>query len=144
MTNRNGQHRCRGTKKDGGPCPNPARPGRAYCFSHDPDPALSRRRADGQRRGGVSRSKREPTLPADTPDAPLRTVADVVAAVEATYNAVRTGRLGARVGNCLAVLCQVQLKAIEGGDLERRVSELEANAHQGGGGGRLNGRATRW
>jgi hypothetical protein len=133
-----GQRFCRGKKKNGDPCPNAARPGRDYCFSHDP--ALSRRRAEGQRRGGVSRSKREPTLPADTPDAPLRTVADVIAAVEATYNAVRTGRLGARVGNCLAVLCQVQLKAIEGGDLERRLAALEAASHAGGN-GRPVGRA---
>jgi hypothetical protein len=135
-----GQRRCRGKKKNGDPCPNAARPGRDYCFSHDPDPVFSRRRAEGQRRGGVSRSRREPTLPADTPDSPLRTVADVVAAVETTFNAVRTGRLGARVGNCLAVLCQVQLKAIEGGDLERRLAALEAGAHAAGN-GRPNGRA---
>ena len=38
----------------------------------------------------------------------------------------RTGRLDARVGNCLGVLAGVILRALEGGELERRLGELEA------------------
>jgi hypothetical protein len=53
-------------------------------------------------------------------------VADVTAALAEAYNGVRTGRLDARVGNCLGVLAGVLLKAIEGGELEQRVTELEA------------------
>jgi hypothetical protein len=64
-------------------------------------------------------------LPSDTPDLPLRTVADVIAALGETMNQVRTGRIDARVGNCLGVLAGVLLKAIEGGDLERRIAALE-------------------
>ncbi|MBI1915630.1 MAG: hypothetical protein HYS12_12995 [Planctomycetes bacterium] len=64
-------------------------------------------------------------LPEDTPDLPLKTVGDIIEAVEATFNMVRRGQLDARIGNCLAVLCQVQLKAIEGSDLEQRIAALE-------------------
>jgi hypothetical protein len=55
----------------------------------------------------------------------LKTVKDVVTALATTFNAVRTGRLDARVGNCLGVLAGVLLKAIEGGDLEQRIAALE-------------------
>jgi hypothetical protein len=76
----------------------------------------------------VSRSngQRTATLPPDTPDLPLRTVADVVAALALTMNQVRTGRLGVNVGNCLGVLAGVLLKAIEGSDFEERLAAVEA------------------
>src|SRR5689334_15400415 len=113
----NGRKRCRHKKRDGTPCPNPPRAGGRYCWVHDPE--LAESRAEGRRRGGVNRSKRAATLPPDTPDLPLRSVADILAAVEVTFNQVRRGQLDARVGNCLGVLAQVQLKALEGSEVER-------------------------
>ena len=115
---------CMGRKRDGSPCPNHARPGKEVCWVHDP--ALAARRAEGRRRGGLNRSKPAATLPPDTPDLPLKTVADVVALLGQSINQVRTGRLDARVGNCLGVLAGVLLRAIEGGELEQRIGALEA------------------
>jgi hypothetical protein len=125
------QNRCRHKKQDGTPCPNPARAGKAACWVHDPE--LASARAEGRRRGGVNRSKPAATLAEDTADLPLRTVADVAAALAVTRNQVRTGKVAVQVGNCLGVLAGVLLKALEGGDLERRIAALEAQRQQGNG-----------
>ena len=119
------RNKCRSKKRDGSPCPNRPRPGKPTCFVHDPE--LAERRAEGRRRGGVNRSKPSATLPPETPDLPLKTVADVAAALAVTMNQVRTGRLAVNVGNCLGVLAGVLLKALEGGDVEQRLAALEAN-----------------
>jgi len=115
--------RCKAKRRDGKPCSCQARPGKRWCIAHDPATAAAR--AAGQRKGGAVRTLqlRPPTLPPDTPDLVLRTVADVVAALGATVNQVRTGRLGVQVGNCLGQLLQVLLKAIEGGEVERLLTE---------------------
>jgi hypothetical protein len=124
--------KCNHTKPDGTRCRANALPGKTRCTFHDPD--LADQRAQGRRQGGVNRSKPAATLPPDTPDLSLKSVEDVVKALATTFNAVRTGRLDARVGNCLGVLAGVLLKAIEGSDLEQRLAALEA---------RHNGRAHR-
>jgi hypothetical protein len=56
----------------------------------------------------------------------LKSVADVVVALEVTFNAVRVGKLDARVGNCLGVLAGIQLKALGLSDHEERLAALEA------------------
>src|SRR4051812_41625149 len=116
--------RCKARKRDGSPCRMLPRPS-GYCFAHDP--SLAEARAEGKRRGGrVSGNRSSRVLPADTPDIPLRTMDDILVANELTYNQVRRGQIDARTGNCLAVLCQVQRRVIEGGDLARRIADLEA------------------
>ncbi len=116
-------HRCRRVKPDGSRCQARPRPGRRYCVFHDPE--LAEQRAEGRKRGGVNRSLPAATLPPDTPDLPLKSVADVAAALAATINQIRTGKLAVNVGNCLGVLAGVLLKAIEGSELEQRIAALE-------------------
>ena|SRR5437868_4542712 len=116
--------RCSHTKADGTRCRAPALPGKAKCVFHDPSTAADR--AEGRRRGGVTRSRPAATLPPETPDLPLRTVADVVRLVGETINHVRAGRLAANVGNCLFVGAGMLLKALEVGQLEERVAALES------------------
>jgi hypothetical protein len=128
MRTRTRENRCGHAKPDGSCCRARPRPGKRYCTFHDPE--LAERRAEGRRRGGLHRNPRAAVLPSDAPDLPLRTVADILAAVEATFNQVRRGQLDARIGNCLGVLAQVQLKATEGSELERRVAVLEAKQPQ--------------
>lgn len=118
--------KCRCKKRDGSPCPNRARTGKATCWIHDPD--LAQQRAEGRRRGGLNRLRPATTLPDDTPVAPLATVQDVAALLAATINQVRTGKVAVQVGNCVGVLAGVLIKAIEGGDLERRLVALEQGA----------------
>lgn len=117
---------CQHKKRDCTRCRANALPGKTRCLFHDPDRAGQR--AAGRRRGGISRSRPAATLPADTPDLQLKSVADVVVALGLTINQVRSGRLAVNVGNCLGVLAGVLLKAIEGSDLEQRLAALEANA----------------
>jgi hypothetical protein len=121
--------RCSFVKADGGRCKAVPRPGATWCTFHDP--ALAPERAEGRRRGGVARTRTAVTLPADTPDLPLRTVGDIVRALGLTFNHVRTGRLDARVGNCLGVLAGVLLRAIQGDELEQRLAALEARHGRG-------------
>src|SRR5262245_28760416 len=118
---------CNGKKKDGRPCPVPARPS-GYCWVHDPE--LARQRAGERRRGGVNPSRPAATLPPGTPDLPLKSVEDVVAALGQTINQVRTGKIAVNVANCSGVLAGVLLKAIEGGDLEQRIAALEGRQDQ--------------
>lgn len=116
--------RCKGKKKDGTPCQASAHPGKRYCCFHNPD--LAEQRAEGRRKGGINRREPTTTLPPDTPDLPLKSVADVVAALAQTINQVRTGRIDARVGNCLFVGAGVLLKAIQESDIEARLAALES------------------
>jgi hypothetical protein len=50
----------------------------------------------------------------------------VVGLVEATVNDVRCGRVDARVAKAVGVLANVAIKAIQQGELERRLEALEA------------------
>ena len=115
--------RCKAKKKDGSSCPVPARPS-GYCWVHDP--GLAGQRARGRRQGGQNRSKGAAVLPGETPDAPLGSVTDVTGFLAQTINLVRTGQLDPKVANCCGYLVSVLLKAIEGGEMERRFAALEA------------------
>src|SRR5262245_60717668 len=116
---------CNHKKRDGARCRASALPESGKCLFHDP--ARAEQRAAGRRRGGVNRPRPAATLSPAAPALPLKSVADVVAALGQTINQVRTGRLAVNVGNCLGVLAGVLLKAIEGGDLEQRLVALEAD-----------------
>jgi hypothetical protein len=116
--------KCTKTKKNGKPCPNLARHGKAVCWVHDPD--LAAQRAAGRKRGGIVRSAKTAVLPLSTPDAPLSTVGDVVKLLADSINQVRTGKIGVNVANAIGVLTGVLLRALEGGEIERRLAELEA------------------
>lgn len=99
--------------------------GAQFCFFHDPGTREAHH--DATVKGGKERSLPAATLPPDAPDIPLRTTDDVRRALEEAYNGVRTGRFAVNVGNCLAVISQALIKAIESSDLERRLATLEAN-----------------
>jgi hypothetical protein len=116
---------CKGVNKDGKPCRATVRSGGDFCLFHAPNLDLAAKRAEGRRSGGKSRSRKAVVLSADTPDLPLRSVADVIDLLGQTINQVRTGQLDARIGNCLGVLAGTLLRAIEGGELEKRMEEVE-------------------
>src|SRR5262245_8359912 len=113
---------CTHKKPDGSRCQAPAVRGSSRCCFHDPK--LARRTAAGRRKGGEIRGGaiKAATLPVDAPPLPLTSVKDVTAALAEAYNLVRTGRLAVNVGNCLAVIGQGLLKALEKSDLEYRLA----------------------
>lgn len=117
--------RCTHVKPDGTRCRAKTVRGADRCCFHDP--AAAARTAEGRRRGGEKRAGalKPATLSADSPDLPLATVPDVVALLADTINRVRSGRLGVPVGNCIGQLAGTLLKAIEHGDMERRMADVE-------------------
>src|SRR5262245_19018245 len=108
-------------KKDGSPCPVEARPS-GYCWAHDP--GLAEARAAGRRQGGRTRSTPAAVLPADAPDLPVRTVADVVALLGTTINETRRGELDPKVANAVGYLTSVLLRALQDSDLAAQLDEL--------------------
>jgi hypothetical protein len=113
---------CKQTKEDGTPCQTNAMAGSDYCFFHDPAKADEREAA---RRAGGSVGKTA-VLPSDTPDVPLSSVADVIALLGRTVNQVRRGQIDPKVANAIGYLTGTLLRALEQGDIEKRVAELEA------------------
>jgi hypothetical protein len=113
--------RCKAKKKDGRPGPVKARP-YGYCWVHDPE--LARERAGGRRQGGKSRSRPAATLPADTPDTPVGSVADVVVLLAESSNQTRKGGLDPKVANAVGYLASVLLRALRDADLDGQLAEL--------------------
>lgn len=115
--------RCEAKRCDGEQCKAEARPGSTYCIFHDP--AVAEKRREAKSRGGKASRKPPACLPPETPPLPLASVSDVIAGVGRTINDVLTGRLDTKIANAAGVLFGVLLRAIEGGDMEREVAELQ-------------------
>ena len=101
-----------------------ARPmcGRDLCCFHSPDMVETCREA--RRRGGKV-NRKPTTLPPTTPDAPLTSAPDVAAFLASTTNRTTRGEIDCRVANAVSCLPGQLLRALEGGDLERRLERLE-------------------
>jgi hypothetical protein len=119
-----GERRCQQTKADGTPCQARPLPGSDFCPFHDPD--MAQRRQEGRRRGGRQGTKA--VLPEDTPDAPLKTPADVRDLLARTANQTLRGEVDVRVANAVCYLLGTLLRSIEGDELARRVEVLEKAA----------------
>ena len=113
---------CNEVKSDGSRCGAYPISGSDYCFAHDPARAAERQAAR-QSGGRVGKTK---VLSPETPDAPLLSMADVVALLGLTINQVRRGELDPRVANAVGYLAATLLRALEQGDIEKRLAELEA------------------
>jgi hypothetical protein len=122
--------RCQHRKRNGDRCKGRAGAS-SYCSFHDP--AQAEAQARGRKQGGRSRSRKPTVLPADTPEAPLGSMADVVTFLGATVNRVLRGQVDAKVGNCLGLLCGQLVRALEKGDLEARMVALEEALRAKGG-----------
>jgi hypothetical protein len=113
---------CRQTRADGEPCGANTLNGSDYCFFHDPSKAAEREAA--QRAGGsVGKTA---VLPPETPDVRLASVTDVVVLLGHAINQVRRGEIDPKVANAVGYLTATLLRALEQGDIEKRLAELEA------------------
>ncbi len=120
-------HQCKQIKADGTRCQANTRTGSEYCFFHDPATA-EEQEAARQAGGRVGKTK---ALPAETPDVPLSSVAEVVGLLGETINQLRRGEIDPRVANAVGYLSGTLLKALQQGDIEQRLADLEAIArHQ--------------
>lgn len=113
---------CQAVKPDGSRCQAAALPGTDFCFFHDPSKADERREA--QSLGG--QQNRMKTLDASAPDMKVEDCQDVVKLISKTINQVRKGQIYPRVANAVGYLANVLIRAVEQGDLEKRLADLEA------------------
>jgi hypothetical protein len=114
-------HQCEKVKADGKRCQANAQAGSRWCFFHDP--AKAQARTEARRAGGSA--TRAASLPADTPDVLLGSVADVSGLLAQTINQVRRGDVDARIANCVGYLAGQMLTALEKGEIEQRIAALE-------------------
>ncbi len=125
MTASNPNHnRCRGTRRDGQPCPSPILDADGYCFAHRPGADAARRQArqaGGRHRAALARLRRlcPPRLGA------------VYDRLDAALEAVEAGRLHPAQAQAMASLARALVAVLQAGELEARVRELEARFRQG-------------
>jgi hypothetical protein len=113
---------CKAMKPDGKPCQAAALPGSGFCFFHDPAKAKERRAA---RSFGGSQNRMK-TLANNEPDVKIEDCRGVVSLISETINQVRRGQIDPRIANAIGYLSTVLLKAVETGEMEGRLIELES------------------
>jgi hypothetical protein len=114
---------CRHIKPDASQCKAYAVRGSFYCFIHDPE--LQEEREAARIKGGKERSRKAAVLPADTPDRPLTTTADITRLMADTINRVLRGEIDPRIANSVGCLVNCMTK-VQQQDVERRLEKLES------------------
>jgi len=105
-------------------CGSWARKGKSLCFRHDP--ASAKEAAEASRRGGDN--NRGAVLP-DAADVDLKNTEDVRQFLCHCISQVRRGDLGVKEANCIGILTSYVMRAIEQGDVEKRLEALEEHVH---------------
>lgn len=109
---------CAARTKAGKACPAPAKTGQKFCTMHAPGGAAACGRVGGKRRAVFD--------PSQLTELGLPTTAQELAHfVATTMIEVRGAKLETNIANCLGQLGSVFLRAIEQGDLEKRIEALE-------------------
>ncbi|MCC6680719.1 MAG: hypothetical protein IT445_07435 [Phycisphaeraceae bacterium] len=116
-------HQCEYRKDDGTPCRAAAMHGSAYCFFHDP--AQTEKRQEARRTGGRERCRPATVVEPIGDDGPLDRVQDVAGLLAETIHQVRGGKLEPRIANAVGYLASTLLKALQAGELEQRLEQLE-------------------
>jgi len=115
--------KCQSLRKDGQACGADAQTGKSICIFHDPERSGDAIRA--RRAGGTARSKPASVVSLDTPKQTLRSVKEVSSLLGESINQVR-GEIDPRIANTVGYLSAILLKALEQGEIEERLSKIEA------------------
>jgi hypothetical protein len=103
-------------------CKNYALTGDEFCFFHSPKKA--RERAEAQRKGGKKAlSEKKRVLQGSNIE--IKNTSDIVELLNETINQVRTGEIEVKIANAVGYLSGICLKALEQGDIEKRLEALE-------------------
>lgn len=115
---------CLGTNQAGGPCGGYVPKGSTWCLWHDPDREVERE--EWRRRGGANRSSkaRARKQMADS----VMTINDIDALLCRALGQVATGRLEPNVANAMSSVAKTITGIRTTGEIERRLTELEAAA----------------
>lgn len=111
---------CQAKNKRGKPCGGFAITGSKYCFAHDPSQA--RKRAKARKQGGINRKTPKRTL--NYPGEISKTK-DVVPWVNAALEDTWAQENSSQRSRTIGYLLGVAMKALEVGELEERLDEIE-------------------
>jgi len=103
-------------------CKNYALTGDEFCFFHSPKKA--KERAQAQRKGGKKALAEKKRVLGES-NIEIKNTADVVKLLNETINQVRTGEIEVKIANAVGYLSGICLKALEQGDIEKRLEALE-------------------
>ncbi len=116
--------KCKGRNRHGKSCQANALTDSEYCFFHDPKKKAAR--AAAQKAGGVERSRcLANAVLCTAKTVRLDSTESVIDLLSATINQARTGKIGLKVANTVGYLSQILLKALDQGELEKRLEEIE-------------------
>jgi len=113
--------KCIYIKEDGGQCNAFAMEGSQYCYLHNPNISPEEKRIN-QTKGGKSNTIK---VNASLPLVKVKTPQDVAGLLEMTINEVRSGELDPRIANTIGYLTGHLIKAIEVGEVEKRINAIE-------------------
>lgn len=114
--------KCQSFKTNGGECS--AHAGASgYCFAHDPGRGAER--AAARKLGGLRRSTKHGGNSGKVPAA-IRTLSDVLSLLDYAKDECLALENGTQRGRLLIALAAAYTETITAGELEQRVSELEA------------------
>lgn len=112
---------CQLQKKDESKCMANAMSGSPYCYQHNPSVLPHEKRLAQSRGGKANRIVLKEPLPAFR----IQKCNDVVELLVTTINEMRSGKIDAKVANCIGVLSGHLMRAFEMANLEERVDEIE-------------------
>jgi hypothetical protein len=116
--------KCQSLRKDGQACGADAQTGKSVCIFHDPERSADAVRA--RRAGGIARSQPPSVLSSNTPETRLISFKEVSSLLGDSINQVLRGEIDPRIANTVGYLSAIPLKALEQGEVEERLSKLEA------------------
>lgn len=115
---------CAATTNKGPPCSNRALAQSDCCAFHDDEIGLEARRKGGQTRAAAV----APTLFTEEQATSLirmQSAKDIPPTLETLARAIASGRLDVRIGNAITVCISTAIRAIDSGDLAKRIEHME-------------------
>ena len=117
-----GGRECQFIKDDGTKCKAQSIRGSNFCFFHENNERVRLAAKKGGEKG------RRKVL--NSSDLSLRSITDVIGLLETTTNEIRRGDLDRGIGNTIGYLAGILIKALETGDVEERLGNLEKLINQ--------------
>ncbi len=116
--------RCQAITKGGSPCGATPVPGDTRCAWHSP--SWTEKRREWSKKGGASRSNKARAAKALGPE-PM-TLRELHVLLGVTVRGTLAGRVEPNVANAVASLSRAMTAVVQAGELEQRLSDLEAAA----------------